>query len=122
MQAEIEQAYNDANSALAMLKKVYKDHIKALENKAEAEANLESMIAFVTNELDNTSTSKAALDGMVKGDPRVLEAKATVKSAVVRVKSEECRISWLEKKHDLEKKRMSAEMEEAKRLDFNKMT
>ena len=119
MQAEIEQAYQSAKALLEQLRNMNARLAEALDRKGEAEINLASIMAVVTKELEQGGVSKTALKGIAQGDPRVLEAQEKLTLAKIEVKKGEQRVSYVEKSHDLEKKRMSAEMEEAKRLNLN---
>ena len=120
MQSEIQQAYDMSNSYLDKLELSNKQYIKALERKGEAEINLDSMTAFVTREYDNGDYSKTALPNAVKGDKRVLDCKAELIRSDINLKAKVALVKFLTQKHDLERKRMSAEMEECKRIDYNK--
>ena len=118
MNAEINNAYETAKQLLSKLRVANGKFVKALERKGEADISLDSVTALVTREIENTSTSKAAQERLVKGDQRVLDAKAEQIRASVEVKHQDALVSFIEKQHDLEKKRMSAEIEESKRIDI----
>jgi len=82
-----------------------------LEDVAKRETEYESMVAFVTKEMDESSSvSKAALKEMVKGDARVIEAKGKFLLQKNRVKAIEASIDFVKATYHLEKKRMEAEM------------
>ena len=119
MQAEIEQAYQSALKALGLYEKVSKLFVETLEKLAKAEANFDSVLSFVTKQLDESGVSKTALKEIAKGDPRVLEAKKAVNDLKREREAGQTRIDYVKAYHDLEKKRMSAEMDEAKRLNLN---
>ena len=119
MHIEISKAYESAKTLLEQLRNMNKGYAEALDKKGEAEINFDSVVALVTSEKEMTGVSKTALKDLVKGDERVLEAKAQKIRADIEVKKAEARVEYVEKAHDLEKKRMSAEMEEAKRFDYN---
>lgn len=116
MNIETQNAYNDAKKTLSILEGVYKQLVNALERKANAEVNLDSVTAQVTDEKENSDVSKTALRELVKGDKRVIEARAELTLANLEVKKADCRVDYITKMHDLEKKRMTAEMEDNKRL------
>lgn len=118
MNTNTQNAYETAKALLRKLEQANKKFVKALERKGEADINLDSVTALVTREIENSEVSKTAQDKMVKGDPRVLEAKAEQIRAGVEVKHQDALVSFIEKQHDLEKKRMSAEIEETKRIDL----
>lgn len=119
MNIETQNAYDTAKKLLAKLQLANKSFVNALERKGEADISLDSITALVTREIENTETSKTAQDKLVKGDKRVLEAKAEQIRAGVEVKHQSALVSFIEKQHDLEKKRMSAEIEETKRIGLN---
>ena len=120
MQSEIEQAYNDSKTALKLWERSAKEYVGVLEGLAKNEANLDSVTAQVTKEFDDGRVSKAALKNIVAGNDRVLTAKAEVMRLKRSKEAYLCRIDYLKAQYDLEKKRMSAEMEECKRMDFNR--
>jgi hypothetical protein len=118
MNAEIQNAYESASAMLRKLKEANKQYVRALEEKGEAEINLDSITSLVTRELDNGGVSKTALPQLVKGDKRVLDARAELIRADVKCKTKTALVKFVEKEHDLEKKRMQAEMDEANRLNL----
>jgi len=116
MNIETNNAYELAKKALAMLESVYCLLMDTIERKANAEVNLDSVTAQVMAEKESQNISKTALKDLVKGDERVIKAKAELILASMEAKKHECRVDYLTKLHDLEKKRMSAEIEDSKRI------
>lgn len=119
MQAEINEAYQSALKALGLYETVSKRHVETLKKLADAEAQLDSVTAFVTKEVEESGVSKTALKEIVKGDARVIDAKKVVNNLKREKEAGIVRIEYCKAYHDLEKKRMSAEMEEAKRFNYN---
>jgi len=118
MLIEIKEAYDDAKKALNMWKTAGKELVNVLDRLSTAEANYKSIVAMVTSEKDTDGTSKAALKEIVKGDSRVLKAEAEVNMLKKYKESYNVRIDYLKAQYELEKKRMSAEMEEAGKMNF----
>jgi hypothetical protein len=119
MQAEINNAYQSAKSAMSLWEMAGKSYIKTLEQLAVAEANYKSTLAMVSKEFDRNGTSKTALKDVVKGDTRVLETEAKVTELKRLKEAGIVRIEFLKAQYDLEKKRMQAEMDEAVRIPLN---
>lgn len=119
MNSQINEAYQSAQKALGMMKTVGEQTVKTLEELAKAEANYDSVVAFVTKREDSSGVSKTALKEVVKGDKDVMEAKARVTELKREREGNVVRYEYCKAYHDLEKKRMSAEMDEAKRIILN---
>lgn len=119
MNAEINSAYESAKKVLALWRKTGKEHIETLEQLAKAEAQYKSTVAFVTSELEGKQISKTALRELVNGDERVLQAEAEVNELKRKREAHRARIDYLIANYDLEKKRMQAEMDEAKRMNLS---
>lgn len=119
MNNEVQRAYDDAKAMLQKLQEMNTLYVKALDQKSTAEINLDSAIALVMAELESKDISKTALKEIVNGDARVIKAKQELSLAKSEVKKCEARVSFVEKSHDLEKKRMSAEMDEANRFNYH---
>ena len=113
MQSETYQYYNNAKVAKDKYRELvlgaYTKVMKALQT---AEVDYDIAVAVVTKEIEQSGTSKTALASLVKGDVRVIDAKAEANKWKTQVKLAEEQLKFLKMDYDLEKKAMDAEQRE----------
>lgn len=78
------------------------------DKATHAEINLDSVSSVVAKELDSGSFSKTALRDAVKGDDRVLKAKAEHMKACLAVEVSREKMKFLDMSYTLEKKMIDA--------------
>ena len=94
--------------------------VNCLKEMAEAEANYSSIRAMVSKEHDNDEKiSKTALNNMIDGDKRVVDAKDRKFLLKSRKEGIKAVMTYLEMGYSLEKKRMDSLNHDKKYLGTN---
>ena len=102
-----QDSYDKSQLLLKSLEKNSKELMDALDDENKAEINFDSIKAMQTEKYDNGNFSKTALKQVVDGDKLVLDAKAELQKASLKVKKCEIKIKYIDHALSIEKRALN---------------